>query len=100
LTVDEDGIALHPNELGRRLETLGRITGSELGDAIFPFLIVYDVDEMLDHWWRRRAFLARYAKQSMLQWDDVESTDVRRYCEAVAVLLKEENAASITGEDG
>jgi hypothetical protein len=57
-----------------------------------------DAEDMMRQWWRRRAFLARYAKQSLTQWDDVEGTDVRRYCEAIAELLKEEHAKP--GDDG
>lgn len=42
---------------------------------------------------RRHVFLARYGKQSVLQWDDVSTRTVRQYAEALAELLREEDDA-------
>ena len=42
---------------------------------------------------RRHIFLARYGRQSMLQWGEVEGREVRRYADALAEFLREENEA-------
>jgi hypothetical protein len=38
------------------------------------------------------AFLARYGRQSMLQWGDVETSVINDCVEDIAELLREENA--------
>lgn len=42
---------------------------------------------------RRHVFLARYGKQSVLQWADVDSRVVRAYAAELATMLKEEEDA-------
>jgi len=50
-------------------------------------------DELLKTWWDRRAYLARYARQSMFstELDDADANDVRRALRSVSELVKEEN---------
>lgn len=43
---------------------------------------------------RRHVFLARYGKQSMLQWEEIEGRLVRKYVEALSDFLEEENEIS------
>lgn len=50
--------------------------------------------------YQRKAFLARYGRQSMLQWDDIETVEIERHVLALAELLKEENELSKVTEDG
>ncbi len=43
---------------------------------------------------RRHIFLARYGKQSMLQWEGIEGRLVRKYVEALSDFLEEESEIS------
>ncbi len=52
-----------------------------------------DVDELERQRLRRHVFLARYGRQSMLQWANVDGRMVRRYAEALADFLREESDA-------
>lgn len=52
----------------------------------------FDSEEMESHRIRRHVFLARYGKQSVLQWADVEGREIRAYVRALAEILKEETA--------
>ena len=58
-----------------------------------------DVEDRLKLNYQRRVFLARYAKQSVLQWDDVSLTEMNRYVEALVELLKEESSDRKLTED-
>jgi hypothetical protein len=60
---------------------------------------VIDLDQRHASHYEVAAFLARYGRQSMLQWDDVEVTEVRRYARALADLIKRENELSRHAED-
>lgn len=40
---------------------------------------------------KQLAFLARYAKQNLLQWDDVPVTEIRKWCLRISDLLKAEH---------
>ena len=62
-------------------------------------LAVDDPDEALDFHYQRKVFLARYGKQSMLQWDDVPFTEINRYMNALLKMLKSESADSKLVED-
>lgn len=42
---------------------------------------------------RRHIYLAKYGRQSMIQWENVDSRVVRRYMEALSEFIAEENAA-------
>lgn len=75
-----------------RLQVLARFTGSFL-DAVFQHVVPFpDVDELLAMRRKQVAFLARYGRQSMLQWGDVETRTINECVEDIADLLREENA--------
>lgn len=50
-----------------------------------------DPEEMEKHRLRRHVYLARYGKQPVLQWADVDGRTVRKYAQALSDLLAEEN---------
>lgn len=60
--------------------------GAILDSALVPA-------ELEDRRLRRHVFLARFARQNVLQWDDVDGRVVRRYVEMLATFLKEEGDA-------
>lgn len=64
-------------------------------DALFGHILTetMDVEEMERQRIRRHVFMARYGRQSMLQWAGVDGRTVRQYAQALADFLGEENAA-------
>lgn len=79
-------------ELGR----LARLTGSSTLDTFFALTLedVLKPAELERERIRRHVFLARYGRQSMLQWADVDAREVRRYARALSEFLREENEAA------
>lgn len=77
------------------LSKLGRFTGVPSFDVLFGYTLsqVMDPEEMRRLRLRRHVFLARYGRQSMLQWVDVDGREVRAYAHALAEFLREENEA-------
>lgn len=76
----------------RALWPLCRFGGDLDVEAYYPMVLAtQDLEELERQRIRRHVFLARYGKQSMLQWDDVEASKVRAYARALAELLKEED---------
>jgi hypothetical protein len=53
-----------------------------------------DIEELEKNRIRRHIYLARYGKQSMLQWENIEGRVVRQYANALVGLMEEENEAS------
>jgi len=64
-------------------------------DALFGHILTetMDVEEMERQRIRRHVFMARYGRQSMVQWADVDGRTVRQYAQAMSDFLEEENAA-------
>ena len=58
-----------------------------------------DPDDALDFHYQRKMFLARYGRQSLMQWDEVPVTEINRYMNALIKLLKEESSDSKLTED-
>lgn len=58
-----------------------------------------DVDEMVEHSNHRKAYLARYGRQNMLQWDDVPVPYINELYDALAKIVKAENSLSKIVED-
>lgn len=73
---------------------LARLTGVRTLDAFFEVKLTQILvpAELERDRIRRHVFLARYGRQSMLQWDDVDGRVVRRYARALEAFLNEENA--------
>lgn len=71
------------------------LTGHRQVDALFCAVLGESLDhrEMERQRIRRHMFLARFGRQSVLQWDDVESRLVRRYADSLAEFLREEGDA-------
>lgn len=80
---------------------LGGFTGNANFDAAYVAHVdeVIDLQERVKSHYTVAAFLARYGRQNMLQWDDVEVNEVRRYALALTDLIREENELSRRAED-
>lgn len=86
---------LDPDRRLAMLKVLGSFTGDPLVDAHFGAMLDMALDprEVEERRLRRHIFLARFARQNVLQWDDVEARVVRRYVDMLATFLKEEGDA-------
>jgi hypothetical protein len=60
-------------------------------DYLFMFSPHDDVEELEQFGWWRKAFLARYGRQNMLQWDDVPVSKMNRLLHELIQILKKEN---------
>ena len=78
------------------LHTLCLWDGNPGADVFFPFYLggAMDVEQMERTRLRRHMFLARFARQSVLQWRDVDSREVRRYADMLAEFLAEEHVST------
>lgn len=54
-------------------------------------LATVDIEEMIEFSNYRKAYLARYGRQSMLQWDNVSIDRMNELYTALSKLIKEEN---------
>lgn len=74
------------------LRALAGLTGDRSIDALFPAMLdlVLDPLERERLRLRRHMFLARFGRQSLLQWEHVESRMVNRYVKILAEFLREE----------
>lgn len=55
-------------------------------DACWNRAISYDAD--LRHLRRvQKMYLARYARQSLLQWDEVEVVEIQEWCETLSEMM-------------
>ncbi len=70
--------------------------GTPIFDATFGMFLgtLIDIEELEKNRIRRHIYLARYGKQSMLQWENIEGRVVRQYANALVGLMEEENEAS------
>lgn len=57
-----------------------------------------DVDKLVEHNWWRKAYLARYGRQSMLQWDNVPVAEMKQAIDAIERLMKRENELAQVAE--
>jgi hypothetical protein len=79
-----------PDELEEWLAVVSVYTG-HVTDAYWRLVVEIDIAEKEK--WRRRQkmFLARYGRQSLLQWDDVEVAELDHYTDDLIELLKLES---------
>lgn len=84
--------------LSKSINVLHFHTGTVV-DAYWHHLIEIDVAEREKSRYRIKMFLARYGRQNVLQWDDVEVAEIRRYAEELSNLLTEENESSRVNEE-
>jgi hypothetical protein len=84
-----------PDKVREALGSLARVTGIGIVDAFFAVTLaqVMDPAELERNRIRRHIYLARYGRQSMLQWRDIDGREVRRYVEVLSEFLREENEA-------
>ncbi len=78
------------NKLSRHGEIVG---------ALWPFLFNLDPNELLIDSEKMIIQLARYGRQSVLQWDDVEVGQIRRWHARLKELIDSENAVTKEHED-
>lgn len=71
-----------------------------MGDVIWHLLIEIDPHELLHAREMQKMALARYARQSLFQWEGVEVNEIRRWFERLRELLENEGAFQSTIEDG
>lgn len=78
-----------PDRLSDALERLTIHTDSGF-DVCWQFhgMLPKDYEEFR---YRRLAFMARYGRQSMLQWGDVEVVEIHRMMRALSSLMKDES---------
>jgi hypothetical protein len=96
LRVDEYGCLQDPHVRVRLLRDAIAWIGSPIHDAAFGCFLssAIDLQEIERQRMRRHIFLARYGKQSMLQWEGIEGRLVRKYVEALSDFLEEESEIS------
>lgn len=75
------------------LAILTQRTGGAV-DAFWHLVYPLDGQEILTIREKQKMQLARYGKQSLLQWDDVEISEIRKWHERLVELVKTENAMS------
>lgn len=85
-----------PDVVAKELHTLLLRSGSRLSDAIFGPIMesVLDPVELEKQRYRRHMFLARWGRQPVTQWADVDGREVRRYVSILSDMLREEHAAA------
>jgi hypothetical protein len=97
LRYTEDGAHLQdPDVVEHELRILVLRTGSRYVDATFAMAIAsaLDPDELERQRLRRHVFLARWGRQPVTQWENMDGRLVRQYVAVLAELLQEENAAA------
>lgn len=90
--------SVDPDVLAASLNILHFHSGTAV-DAYWHHLVTFDVVQYEKSRFRMKMFLARYGRQNVLQWDDVEVLEIRRYAEALSELLSEENETSRVTEE-
>lgn len=95
LSHDENNETTDPDVVRDLLGRLARLTGHPTLDVFFGLSLesILIPEEMERLRLRRHIFLARYGRQSVLQWRDIDGREVRAYAEALANFLREENDA-------
>jgi len=71
------------------------------GDVVWRHLVYHSTtsEEILEHREMQKAALARYLRQSLLQWDDVEVTEISAWYERLKILLENEAPTRSVTED-
>lgn len=85
-----------------RLEdVLGGKPGT-LADATFRAMwsMDFNVESAFKRHYFRKSLLARYGRQSVLQWGDTPVTEMEEYVEQIMDLVKRENALGASEDNG
>jgi Holliday junction resolvase len=82
-------------QIRKVIRKLANTTGEPLIDVHFSAVLdtVLDPVELERQRIRRHVFLARFARQSLLGWEDIEGRVVRKYVTVLAEFLREEGDA-------
>ncbi len=84
-----------PDDIEDSLNKLSHHDGT-IGDVIWVFLFDLDPAEVQQNADRMKMALARYGRQSLLQWDDVEGSEIRKWYRVLKELLDTESAVTDT----
>lgn len=89
-----------PDAFEDSLKILSFFTDSA-ADAIWQFLIFVDIkpEEFRENREMKKAALARYLRQSLLQWDDIEVTEINDWYDRMKILLDNESPVKSASED-
>lgn len=68
-------------------------------DAYWDHVVRIDPGEHLRMRVRQKAYLARYGRQSVLQWEGREVAELNEHFAAMSEIIREENALSRGSED-
>lgn len=95
-----DGLNLwaDPVEVRKWAHELFDVSGKD-SDALHGWSHSPEPADVLAHNSFRKAYLARYGRQSVLQWDDVPVAEVERYFNEVMDIVKREGELSRMSED-
>jgi hypothetical protein len=86
-----------PDEVEASLKLLVVRTGA-FYDAWWHLSVDIDPREMLRLRAKQKIYLARYGRQSVLQWADVDVRELQQYFELLAELVRDENALTTVNE--
>jgi hypothetical protein len=88
LTDDWDNI--DPDVVHHSLKILSFHSESSV-DAIWHMLIQWDPEDLLEARARQKMALARYARQDLHKWDDVEVREIRGWYNRLVELMNQES---------
>lgn len=96
--VDEPGETPDPDVVDDSLKLLTHWEG-DISDVMWRLVYNLDPFELREMREMQKMALARYAKQSLLQWDDVEVFEIASAYERLSKLFNNEGAVEGVGED-
>ena len=67
-------------------------------DTVWDKLVFIDPEEQLHMRYKQLAYLGRYGKQNVTQWQDVEVLEMDRHFQALADLVGDENEAALRAQ--
>ena len=88
-----------PDEVEESLRKLNIGATGSWFDCSWHLLIEIDPDVQLRFRAKQKAYLARYGRQSMLQWENEPVTKLNRATRAIGDLVREEGAMDRSMED-
>ncbi len=88
-----DGAVIEGFELEDLLQALNVGTTRTYYDAFWHLDIEIDAAEWLRFRAKQKVYLARYARQSLIQWDDVDVEEMQQYYDLLVEIIKGENDA-------
>jgi len=68
-------------------------------DAVWHYLLDWNANEIRENREKKKMMLARYAGQSLLQWDDIETVEIDRYFEILREIIEQEHPIQTAQEN-